>query len=283
MRQPGLARTATGVTPWLDVSAGVWDPVLPGGGPVRQQWLDVDGALVATGGSDRERWWMHWPALGTYVFGPDGPVVAYPFPGSSRAALHDSFTRGVIPVVMLARGCEALHASAVLAGTGVVAFCARSGTGKSSLALALALHGAMLWADDTVALTSADDGIESVALPFPVRVDGRVRGALGKPSNVPAVGPGARQPLRRVYFLTRDLTLDPGRPELTPVTGGSRFERLLAHAHPFELATDTRRRLMIERLLRIAGAVALYELRFAPSLDHLPLLAQSISAHLCSA
>jgi hypothetical protein len=37
---------------------------------------------------------------------------------------------------------------------------------------------------------------------------------------------------------------------------------------------------MIERLLRIAAAVPLYELRFAPSLEHLPLLAQSVSAHL---
>jgi hypothetical protein len=92
--------------------------------------------------------------------------------------------------------------------------------------------------------------------------------------------PGARQPLRQVYFLTRDVTIDPGRPELAQVSGGSRFERLLAHAHPFELATDARRRVMVERLLRIAAAVPSYELRFAPSLEHLPLLAQSVSAHL---
>jgi hypothetical protein len=272
--------TATGVIPRLEVSAGVWDPVLPGGGPVRQRWLDVDGALVATGGADRERWWMHWPSLGTYVFGSDGPVVAYPVPGSSYAALEDSFTRGVIPVVMLARGCEALHGSAVLNGSGVVGFCARSGTGKSSLALALARQGTVLWADDTVALPWADDRVESVALPFPVRVDDKAREALGRRVDVRFADAGTRETLRRVYFLTRDATMDPGRPELTPVTGGSRFERLLAHAHPFELATDARRRVMIERLLRIAAAVPLYELRFAPSLEHLPLLAQSVSAHL---
>jgi hypothetical protein len=280
VRQPGLTLTATGVAPRLDVSAGVWDPVLPLGGPVRQRWLDVDGALVATGGADRERWWMHWPSLGTYVFGTDGPVVAYPTPGSSHAALHDSFTRGVIPVVMLARGCEALHASAVDTGSGVVAFCARSGTGKSSLALALTFRGARLWADDTVALQWAEDRVESMALPFPVRVDHHVREMLGRPADVRLADPGARQPLRQVYFLTRDVTIDPGRPELAPVRGGSRFERLLAHAHPFDLATDARRRVMVERLLRIAAAVPLYELRFAPSLEHLPLLAQSVSAHL---
>jgi hypothetical protein len=280
VRQPGLTLTATGVTPRLDVSAGVWDPVLPLGGPVRQRWLDVDGALVATGGADRERWWMHWPSLGTYVFGSDGPVVAYPTPGSSHAALQDSFTRGVIPVVMLARGCEALHASAVDTGSGVVAFCAQSGTGKSSLALALTLQGGMLWADDTVALQWADDRVESVALPFPVRVDDQVQETLGRRSDVPLARPGARQPLRRVYFLTRDLAVDPGRPELSPIRGGSRFERLLAHAHPFELATDARRRMMVERLLRIAAVVPLYELRFAPSLEHLPVLAQSVRAHL---
>jgi hypothetical protein len=283
VRQPGLTLTATGVTPWLDVSVGVWDPVLPGGGPVRQRWLDVAGALVATGGADRDRWWMRWPSVGTYVFGAIGPVVAYPSPGSSQAALLDSFNRGVIPVVMLARGYEAVHASAVLTGEGVVAFCARSGTGKSSLALSLAVRGATLWADDTVALMPDAGGVATVALPFPLRVDDEVRAALGRPAEVHPVDPGVRQPLRRVYFLARDGALDPGSPELTPITDGSRFERLLAHAHPFDLATDVRRRVMIERVLQIASTVPMYELRFAPSLDHLPLLAQIVSAHLCSA
>jgi hypothetical protein len=265
----------------LDVSAGAWHPALPGGGPVRQQWRDADGLLVAIGGADRGRWWMHWPTLGTYVFGPDGPVVAYPSLGSSQAALVDSYTRGVVPVVMLARGCEALHASAVLTDAGVVGFCALSGTGKSSLALALGVHGLPLWADDTVAI--APDGIEVVALPFPVRVDDEARTSLGSPADVLMVEPGQRRPLRRIYFVRRDATLDAGGPTLTPLAGASRFERLLAHAHPFDLATDRRRRVMIERLLRIAGAVPMYELRFAPSLEHLPLLARSVHAHVCSA
>jgi hypothetical protein len=274
---------ATGVTPRLDVSTSAWHPVLPDGGPVRQHWRDADGSLVATGGADHDGWWMHWPALGTYVFGESGPVVAYPCPGSNRGALLDSYTRGVVPVVMLARGCEALHASAVLTAAGVVAFCALSGTGKSSLALALAVRGLPLWADDTVALAPDGDDVESVALPFPVRADDAVRTALGRPAEWPSVEPGGRRPLCRVYFLTRDVTLDARCPELTPLSGGSRFERLLAHAHPFDLASDRRRRVMIERLLIIAGAIPMYELRFAPSLGHLPLLARSVSAHLCPA
>jgi len=113
-----------------------------------------------------------------------------------------------------------------------------------------------------------------------VRVDEEAREALGRRTAVRFADPGARQPLYRVYFLARDTTMDPERPELTPIQGGSRFERLLAHAHPFELATDARRRVMIERLLRIAAMVPLYELRFAPSLEHLPLLAHSVGAHL---
>src|SRR5829696_203522 len=59
---------------------------------------------------------------------------------------------------------ETLHASAVVAPAGVVAFCARSATGKSTLAASLHRRGYDLWADDAVVWTPAG----SRSLTFPV-------------------------------------------------------------------------------------------------------------------
>jgi hypothetical protein len=223
---------------------------------------------------------MEWPALGTYVFGAAGHVVVHALPGSGLAALHDSYTRGVVPVVMLARDCEALHASAVLAGTGVTAFCAVSGTGKSSLARAVAGGVFTHWADDTVVLTFDTARARSVALPCAPRLDAAAASAIQSPPDVASAAPGTTAPLARVYLVRRDPDLDPTAPVVTPVRGSASFERLLAHAHPFDLSTDDRRRRAIDRLLHVAATTPIFELRFAPSLAHLLHLAAVVRTHL---
>lgn len=269
------------VFPRLEISSASWRPELPGGGPVRQRWLDVNGALVAAGGADRGGWWMHWPHLATYVFRPRGDVFAHPAPGSTPADITDSYTRGVLPVVLLAQEHEALHASGVSHGGSVTAFCARSGTGKSALAFAAAVSGARYWADDTVVLHAMHDGVDALSLRFPARVDDAVRGCLGSAAHdVRAVAPGVREPLGRVYLLVRDVSVGPHAPVFLDVPRAERFERLLAHAHPFDLSTPDRRRRMIQRWMRAAATVRVCELRFAPSLPALPALAARLHDHM---
>ena len=145
-----------------------------------QTWHDNDGRLVATGGLDGYVWWMHWPGLATFSFRDAGPVTAAPVSHHKDVEIRDIFVRGVVPVVMLARGCEALHASAIAIGAaGLVALCAQSGTGKSSLALAMTAHtGARQVADDTLVYRVVDDQPLAVPLPFPIRVDAAARDAV---------------------------------------------------------------------------------------------------------
>ena len=118
--------------------------------------------------------------------------------------IRDTFIRGVVPVVMLARDCEALHASAVALGQDrVVALCAASGTGKSTLALAMAGLGASHFADDTVVYQIIDDHPVALSLPFPVRVDAAARGAQPEASKTaPGPRPGSPLPISRVYQLS---------------------------------------------------------------------------------
>lgn len=68
-----------------------------------------------------------------------------------------------------ALGFEALHASAVEGPTGVVAFVARSGVGKSSVAAELARRGHRFFADDVLAMTRV--GGQVLACPAPPVMD----------------------------------------------------------------------------------------------------------------
>jgi hypothetical protein len=278
----GLAAASLIEFPRLHISSDPWHPAQPGGGPVRQRWLDANGSLVATGGADKDGWWMHWPYLATYVFGATGDVLAHPEPASHPEHITDSFARGVLPLVLVAREHEALHASAVSADHGVTAFCAPSGTGKSSLALAIACEGGGHWADDTVLVDSEGGRLDAVSLPFPARVDDAARACLAGAAGVEPVPPGSRVPLRRVYLLVRDDAVDPGVPVFAPVPAASRFERLLAHAHAFDLSGQARRRRMIERLMHAAAAMQVCELRFGASLQHLPALAARVRRHMAA-
>ena len=67
----------------------------------------------------------------------------------------------VLPNAGLARGREALHASAVETPLGVVAVAAPSGAGKSTLAGEMMRRGWSLFADDVLVLGRGVDGIEA--------------------------------------------------------------------------------------------------------------------------
>ena len=249
----------------------------------RQEWFDTEGRLAAFGGGTTTNWWIHWPHLGTFQFSSDGPVIAHPEPGARLSDLQESFARSVLPFVLIGRDHEALHASAVAHADGVSAFCGVSGTGKSTLAFGLARYGARHWADDALVLRIEEPVVRTIGLPFPARVDRTVVDALAtSPNESDHVTPGETVPLRRVYFVSRDSRLDPNRPSIQPLEGAPAFERLLAHAHPFDLPGPTRRRRMIERLLQVARLVPMYDLRFAPELSSLPRLIDEVGRHLTS-
>jgi len=219
---------------------------------------------------------MHWPGLGTYQFGPFGDVDVFPAAGAPAATLQDTFVRGVLPVVLVGRGHEALHASGVLHGGHLVLFCARSGIGKSSLAFGLAARGGVQWADDTVLLAQGGNPADAMSLPFPPRVDDLARTAVGN-ARPEVAAPATLQPIARIFLLVRDPDVPVGRPAFEDVPPTTLFEQLVAHAHPFDLDGPARRRGMVERLLGLAGAVPGTWLRFAPSLPGLPALIDAVA------
>ena len=138
-------------------------------------WRDTEGEIAAFGGAHSSGHWMEIPRIASYVFEVDDPeVVAYPRPAVPDEAVLDGFRRVVLPMALQARGQEVIHASAVLGPDGVLALCAISETGKSTLAFGLSRRGYELWADDAVAFevgpTSVDAVAASVRTPSPTRL-----------------------------------------------------------------------------------------------------------------
>lgn len=254
-------------------------------GPVLQRWLDNDRRLIATGGRVWDEWWVHWHGLATFWFGEAGVVRANPIGPGLEHDVCDVFTRAIVPMVLLARGFEALHASAVMDASGVIGLCGLSGTGKSTLAMALANCGSVHFADDTVVYRVIGGEPVAVGLPFTVRVDASAHAAAGRSpersrnSNAASLS----VPLKRIYQLARDASLDPVTPVILPVPPEKRFAALLAHAHPFEMGTTGRRRAFLENLMALARTVDVWECRFAPDLEALPSLTAVIRNHLSEA
>lgn len=259
---------------------GVSALTAPPGEP-RQTWRDNDERLVAVGGALGDACWMHWPGLATFWFAASGNVSAVPLTVTRDADIRDVFVRGVLPVALLSRGWEALHASAVLAGDDrLVAFCAVSGTGKSTLALAVAAAGARHFADDTVVYRLVRHQPVALRLPAPIRVDAGARAGIGvEDAHVARVAPGTEARLGRIYLLTRDHSRHPDAPSFTAVPPARRFETLLTHAHPFEMGPESRHRAFISDLLATSEQVDVWQCAFHPRLEALPVLAGRVLAH----
>ena len=107
-----------------------------------------------------------WDGLATVRVEDGERIELDPAPDVDRAGLRAVLLGPVFSLVLLQRGRLPLHASGIVFGGEVVAFCADSGVGKSTLALSLVDRGHGLFSDDVVALTV--EGSEVIAYPgFP--------------------------------------------------------------------------------------------------------------------
>jgi hypothetical protein len=218
------------------------------------------------------------PGVGSYCFrSGTEEVSAHPEPGVDRETVEDAFRRAVLPLAIQMLGREVLHASAVLGPRGVVALCAVSETGKSTLAYGLSRRGFRLWADDAVAFELAADGVSALPLPFALRL---------RPASVAFFGTAAHELEEpdRPEDLAAILVLE--RAELLPeravlverFADGLAFPAVLAHAYCFSLDDDERKRRMMGAYMELVGRVPVYRVRFRPGLDRLGRVVDALDA-----
>ncbi len=268
--QPSLLERSHGLLR-LRISRSA-DPVPLSNGSGTEVWLDVQGRRVGYGHAEER--WLHLPGVATFTFGPSG-VEAVAREDVAIERIHDAHRRLVLPLALQALGQEVLHASAVAFEAGAVAFCAESGTGKSTVAYSLTRRGHLPCADDAVALGSGPRGPELIPLPFALRLRPASAAYYGEDAGPLEVqDPPASWPLAAICVLKR-------RDEGTGIRRLGRseaFPALLAHAYSFGLKDERRRRRMMEHYLKLASEVPVFRVVLAPGLSTLPRTLDQIEA-----
>jgi hypothetical protein len=242
--------------------------------PGVEVWKHSDGTVIAFGGSRDQGHWMQLLNVGLFVFGEEADVVTvFPDGGVSHELVDDGFRRAVLPMALQVLGRDVLHASAVLGEVGVIAFCAVSETGKSTVAYALDRRGYRLWADDAVAFRIDNAAVTAVPLAFTLRLRQATSEFYGVQAGTDElIEPATAERLAAICVLERVGDADED-PAIERLAGADAFPAVLTHAYCFSLADEARKARMTASYLELVDRVPVFRVRVRSGLDHLqPLL-----------
>lgn len=196
--------------------------------------------------------------------------------------VQDALYRVVLPLALPALGYEVLHASAVWGRRGVLALAAVSGTGKSTVACAMAQHdGIALWADDAVVVDVSSDEARTLALPFRPKLLPDAAGHLGRPSLkdrvVPEQGAVSLElsvPLVGLLLLERGSHKGPVQLErLTPLQA---LRGVLPHAYAFNVRDPEMKRGLLQTYTRLSDMLPIYRAVLPNGLEHVTSTARDL-------
>ena len=226
---------------------------------------EANDAVVLRGYRAAGWGWIAVPGIAAFRFGESGEVVAVP-DGASAELIEDTWLRSVLPLVVQARGTQVLHASAVSAAKGVVAFCGLSGAGKSTLAGALAKRGLTPVADDALPFETAAQGVTVLPLPFRMRLRAGSPDALGMPElGETRTAADAHSALAALVLL--DPQSSAAGPELVPLSASDAFGALMPQAYCFSLEEGKEE--LVSAYLELVRRVPAFTLTYVQELDRL--------------
>jgi hypothetical protein len=209
-------------------------------------------------------------------------TTVHVYPSRPVEEVRDFFERVLQPVVLQALGRQALHASAVLGTGGVLAFCGRGHSGKSTLAYALGTRGFQQVADDAVLIETIGSGVSVRTLPFvpQLRTPSQQHfRTVSKPDVERLAGSATANavvPLRGVFVLEQNPAAPfPVAERVPPVRA---FTVLLPHAHSFDQRPSLQSASLVDDYLRIVERVPVFTLTYAPSFGALDTLVQSVDS-----
>jgi hypothetical protein len=248
------------------------------GGREANIWRDEHGQICARGFVAASGRWMECPGLGVFAFDARSTVVrAWPAPGTSRAEIHNRFTRTLQPPILQAMGWQALHASGIAGPDGSAALCGVSGSGKSTLAYALGQSGFNQTADDGVVIRVGRDGVFAHPVPFAPKLRGAAAGhfQLADPAPINAT---QRQylPLKIIFMVHQDARRA-GAVHIERVRATAAFPALVSHAHSFDPDEPASARQFADDYLNVAARVPVFSLRYHPDVARLAEVIDAVS------
>jgi hypothetical protein len=249
-----------------------------------QPWHDRHGKICAYTYKAGDFSWMYWPGTAIFRFGTLGEQVDY-FPEGRQndENILDLFWRSVAPIVLQARGKEALHASAVRTETGIAAFCGISGTGKSTLAYGLMKRGFGLWTDDALVFHFDSQGVNAIPLPSSLRLLPDTLSFFIDKTSIPAdlLRPKHlnEEPLKIIILLDRqaqELQSD----EICSIhlQPKEAFLQILAHAYCFSLEEKTEKKRLMTDYMDLVERVPIMQIHYPANLARIEELIQHVEA-----
>jgi len=241
-----------------------------------EAWPDHEGEIYAYGQVVGEEHWMHFPGLASFCFNSGGDDVAAALARiEAEDSIQDIFHRRVLPMAIQVRGREVLHASAIRATNGVVAFCGTTTSGKSTIAFGLGLRGHTLWADDMVAFEFSEGQPRAVSLPFQPRLR-RASAELFsvKTDNRTVPGYDLAPVGTHTDAMAAVCVLQP-QPRMASGVAIQRLAfadaltTLFGHACFFSPQGEKRKRIMVQHYLDLVAHTPVYEIRFRQGLENL--------------
>ncbi len=264
------------------VNTEVLPPVMPTTADV-EMWHDHDGTVAAFGQTVGGQRWMHLPNVASFRFSDaEDEIVAEAFPDADTKLIVDAFYRSIVPMALQARGQEVLHASAVKMPPGVVALCAVSHTGKSTIGFGLGQRGYPLWADDALCFESTANQVNAIPLPFKIRLrtqSAAFFGCASEPDDSPweDLDPTAQPiPLAAVCVLKRLPAQHESVVEVEALSSAQAFAAVLAHAYCFSLQDMDHKRRMMQHYLELVTLTPVFEVRFKAGLEHLEVILDAV-------
>jgi hypothetical protein len=250
----------------------------------RQTWLDRNGKICAYTYKAGDFYWMYWPGTAIFRFGEHGEQVDY-FPEGlqNNEQIVDLFWRSVAPIILQARGKEALHASAVKTGTGIAAFCGISGTGKSTLAYGLMKRGFGLWTDDALVFHFGSLAVNAIPLPSSLRLLPDALTYFGTDSPIPddLLSPKKldEEPIKIIFLLDRQ-TQKHASDEICSIqlTQKEAFLQILAHAYCFALIEKTEKERLATNYLTLVERVPVVQIQYPTNPARIGDLIQHVAA-----
>jgi hypothetical protein len=238
---------------------------------------DLSGAPVAYGWRTDVDCWIAVPEAASFRLRPPSrTVVAFAEPHADPDDVVDAYLTTALPLALqVVLRKQALHASAVRAADGVVAFCGHSHSGKTTLAYAFSRRGYALWGDDVLAVDATTDVAMALRVPFALNLRPATTAYFG----VEALPAPAPAPTWASATLAAIMVLDPGRNaprSVERLTGRSTFTALLAHRYVFRPQTSAEKAQSVRDYLKIAAEVPVFRVRHRARFDDLPELLEQI-------
>ncbi len=251
-----------------------------------QPWKDRDGRICAYTYQDGQYYWMLWPGIATFRFELAGDDVLFTPEGSQpEKIIQDLFWRSVAPLIMQVRGKEALHASAIKTKNGIAAFCAVSGTGKSTLAYGFVRRGYPLWTDDALIFENHPDGILAIPLPSYLRLLPETLSffeqTAGSQVQNWTLDHQRKERLSIIFILEKledqscCVEIEAGK-----LTGSEAFQKLLSHAYCFSLNEKDNKKRLAQDYLDLTAQIPVVQVQFPADLNKFSDLVNLIETFL---